>query len=100
MLLPYFLGFLTTPALLFSVTQARPFEPYEVFGLLNDDSALLNASSLSTRAEDVKPTWLRILPLGASIVKGLRSDPEDGFRKPLRDKLRSRGHSVNMIGSQ
>jgi hypothetical protein len=46
------------------------------------------------------PEWLRILPLGASIVRGDRSNPEDGFRKPLRDHLRQKGYKVNMVGSQ
>ncbi|KAF2825075.1 hypothetical protein CC86DRAFT_241827, partial [Ophiobolus disseminans] len=44
--------------------------------------------------------WLRILPLGASIVAGKTSIPEDGFRKPLRDHLRSVGFKVNMVGYQ
>lgn len=47
-----------------------------------------------------QPEWLRIMPLGASIVRGLHSTPEDGFRKNLRDNLRSQGFKVNMVGSQ
>lgn len=50
--------------------------------------------------QDVSPEWLRIMPLGASIVSGTSSSPEDGFRKPLRDHLRSIGFKVNMVGSQ
>jgi len=46
------------------------------------------------------PEWLRILPLGASIVRELTSRPEDGFRKPLRDRLRFLNFKVNMVGSQ
>ena len=49
--------------------------------------------------------WLRILPLGASITAGQRGDgntsnavSHNGYRKPLRDKLRSRSYNVNMIG--
>ncbi|KAF2798617.1 carbohydrate esterase family 3 protein, partial [Melanomma pulvis-pyrius CBS 109.77] len=44
--------------------------------------------------------WLRIMPLGASIVYGQNSNPTNGFRKPLRDYLRSKGYKVNMVGSQ
>ena len=44
--------------------------------------------------------WLRIMPLGASIVRGFTSSPEDGFRKSLRDHLRSLDFKVNMVGSQ
>jgi lysophospholipase L1-like esterase len=49
--------------------------------------------------------WLRIMPLGASITYGQRGDGKttndvshNGYRKPLRDQLRSRGYNVNMIG--
>ncbi|RYP60769.1 hypothetical protein DL771_010388 [Monosporascus sp. 5C6A] len=47
--------------------------------------------------------YLRIMPLGASITKGDPSAPElegRGYRKYLRDRLRSRGWEVNMVGSQ
>ena len=52
--------------------------------------------------EDGKPI-LRILPLGASITKGVADTPKDnesGYRKPLREVLRSRGYPVNMIGCE
>ena len=46
--------------------------------------------------------YLRIMPLGASITRG-EPAPEDthknGYRKPLRDQLRSEGWKVNMVGS-
>jgi lysophospholipase L1-like esterase len=49
--------------------------------------------------------WLRIMPLGASITDGQRGDGQttndvshNGYRKALRDQLRSRGYNVNMIG--
>ncbi|KAL5435439.1 hypothetical protein PMIN07_006470 [Paraphaeosphaeria minitans] len=49
--------------------------------------------------------WLRIMPLGASITYGQRGDGKttndlshNGYRKALRDQLRSRGYNVNMIG--
>lgn len=51
--------------------------------------------------------WLRIMPLGASITYGQRGDgntsndaSQNGYRKPLRDQLRSRSYNVNMIGCQ
>ena len=74
-------------------------------GLDSSDSKLpaFNSGGLPAndlRARATSPAWLRILPLGASIVRGLKSTPEDGFRKPLRDRLRSEGYLVNMIGSQ
>ncbi|KAL1864953.1 hypothetical protein VTK73DRAFT_5582 [Phialemonium thermophilum] len=52
---------------------------------------------------DPPPTqdhFLRILPLGASIVWGVGSSSGNGFRKPLRDALRQAGWDVNMVGSQ
>jgi hypothetical protein len=50
--------------------------------------------------QKAKPGWLRVMPLGASITRGLKSTPEDGYRKALREHLVSLGHSVNMVGSQ
>ena len=65
--------------------------------------------------------YLRVLPLGASIVWGIGSTTGNGFvflagrgnlgfssnvgimtsfRKPLRDALRQAGWDVNMVGSQ
>lgn len=58
------------------------------------------STSYFQRRQGTNPEWLRIMPLGASIVRGLTSSPEDGFRKPLRDHLRSIGFKVNMVGSQ
>lgn len=79
-------------------------------GLVEDDvgngdgsaSPLFNFTSYLHRrqGQTTSPEWLRIMPLGASIVAGVRSTPEDGFRKPLRDHLRSLGYKVNMVGSQ
>jgi hypothetical protein len=60
----------------------------------------LNFTSYLHRRQITSPEWLRIMPLGASIVAGSRSTPQDGFRKPLRDHLRSLGFKVNMVGSQ
>jgi len=50
--------------------------------------------------QSAKPDWLRVMPLGASITRGLKSTPEDGYRKALREHLVSLGHRVNMVGSQ
>ncbi|KAI1350842.1 hypothetical protein F5Y01DRAFT_315312 [Xylaria sp. FL0043] len=47
--------------------------------------------------------YLRIMPLGASITYGEPSDPASlgrGYRKYIRDWLRSRGWNVNMVGSR
>lgn len=59
-------------------------------------------SGLFRRAEP-QNFYLRIMPLGASITAG-EHEPEDdegknGYRKYLRDKLRSEGWKVNMVGN-
>jgi hypothetical protein len=43
---------------------------------------------------------LRILPLGASITYGVHSSDGNGYRRRLKDQLRSEGWEVNMVGSQ
>lgn len=48
--------------------------------------------------------YLRIMPLGASITAGsvvdkVEKPPKNGYRKPLRDKLRHEGWDVNMVGN-
>lgn len=50
--------------------------------------------------QKAQPEWLRVMPLGASITRGLTSTPEDGYRKALREHFVSLGHNVNMVGSQ
>lgn len=44
------------------------------------------------------------MPLGASITQGwdvhIVQDLQNGYRKPLREKLRYRGYAVNMVGSR
>jgi hypothetical protein len=57
-----------------------------------------NVSRLTPRA--AKDFYLRILPLGASIVQGLQSSDGNGFRKLLRQQLRWKGWKVNMVGSK
>ncbi|KAI1502583.1 hypothetical protein F5X99DRAFT_152937 [Biscogniauxia marginata] len=42
---------------------------------------------------------LRIMALGASVVKGETSPGTVGFRKPMRDELVGQGFTVNMVGS-
>ncbi|CAG1976172.1 unnamed protein product [Fusarium graminearum] len=42
---------------------------------------------------------LRIMPLGDSITKGNGSKDQKGYRNRLREKLISRGTSVDMVGS-
>jgi hypothetical protein len=65
--------------------------------LLNgtDDEAV---SALETR--EAKNFYLRIMPLGASIVEGYRSLDKTGFRKLLRQQLRWKGWKVNMVGTK
>jgi lysophospholipase L1-like esterase len=46
------------------------------------------------------PILLRIMPLGASITAGVGEDSGNGYRKPLRDKLRWENWKVNYIGSK
>lgn len=55
-------------------------------------------SGLATR--DAKDFYLRILPLGASIVQGYQSSDKNGFRKYLRQQLRWKGWKVNMVGTK
>lgn len=55
-------------------------------------------SGLATR--DAKDFYLRILPLGASIVQGVESSDKTGFRKLLRQQLRWKGWKVNMVGTK
>lgn len=88
---------LASTALLLSLWQqpagAMPTSP-------NYDAYLKGFSNqLEQRAEDF---YLRIMPLGASITRG-QPAPEDtkgnGYRKFIRDQLRSEGWKVNMVGS-
>ena len=56
-------------------------------------------NSLSARKND-KPL-LRVLPLGASMTKGGGDTPKDnesGYRRVVRESLRSKGYPVNMVG--
>ncbi|KAI6089919.1 carbohydrate esterase family 3 protein [Hypoxylon rubiginosum] len=55
--------------------------------------------SVATSATSSNDTPLRIMALGASIVKGETSPGYLGFRKPMRDELVGLGFPVNMVGS-
>ncbi|CRK28342.1 hypothetical protein BN1708_015201 [Verticillium longisporum] len=61
-----------------------------------------SGGNLAGRAE-ARDFFLRIMPVGASIVRGDPAEPGDtdknGFRKAVRDKLRWDGWKVNMVGS-
>jgi len=60
----------------------------------NDTELVLNDRATSNAIQ------LRILPLGASIVYGLKSTDGNGFRNALRNKLISNGNpAVDFIGS-
>ncbi|KAK0761499.1 hypothetical protein N5P37_006451, partial [Trichoderma harzianum] len=76
--------------LLFSSVLATPLTHNRT---LSDDDALAEPWT-------DKPFYLRIMPLGASITAGVGTDPQNGYRKPLRDQLRWEGWPVNMVGSQ
>jgi hypothetical protein len=58
-------------------------------------------STISARA-DAGDFYLRIMPLGASIVAGdySQDDAKNGFRKFVRDKLREQKWKVNMVGNR
>lgn len=60
-------------------------------------NSVLSSRELDGRA--VKPFYLRIAPLGASITNGYLSSDGNGYRKYLRDELRLEGWPVNMVGS-
>ena len=52
-----------------------------------------DTSRLTPRA--AKDFYLRIMPLGASIVQGISSSDGNGFRKLLRQQLRWKGWKVS-----
>lgn len=63
----------------------------------HDDGLRRLSSGLpNTTVEDVVP--LRIMCLGASVVKGETSEGVVGFRQELRKNLVASGHLVNMVG--
>ncbi|KAH8883564.1 hypothetical protein GQ53DRAFT_732005 [Thozetella sp. PMI_491] len=68
----------------------------ELPDLVNTTSVLDEPSALLKRA---LPD-LRVLCVGASIVWGLQSTDNNGFRKGLRDELRYQGYQVDMVGTK
>lgn len=67
--------------------------------LAQNVSATPSWNNLASRQDEEKPFFLRIMPLGASITAGYGTDPQNGYRKDLRDLLTGRGWPVNMVGS-
>ncbi|KAF2112802.1 hypothetical protein BDV96DRAFT_497426 [Lophiotrema nucula] len=65
----------------------------------NDTTSVYGLNTLLPRQGNGKPL-LRIMPLGASITQGIGSNPENGYRKLLRDEMRYLGFEVNMVGCQ
>jgi len=83
------------------------FPPFEGLGtphpFINESEVALSGPGdldLRKRQSNPKPFYLRILPLGASIVQGVESSDRNGFRKLLRNQLRWKGWPVNMVGSK
>ncbi|KAI1769802.1 carbohydrate esterase family 3 protein [Hypoxylon cercidicola] len=77
----------------------------------SDQSSNTNTTTdgITTASGDWKPansssiadgTPLRIMSLGASLVRGEFSTGDIGFRKTMRDELVALGVPVNMVGSQ
>lgn len=82
----FFLFFLLS---LFNNTGTLPIS----ISSANDTELLFNDRVLNNGVQ------LRILPLGASIVYGLKSSDGNGFRYALRNQLVDNGNPVNFIGS-
>lgn len=79
---------------LLAVTLASP----SAISHQSHQRAFHNLSKIESRAE--KPFALRVLPLGASITTGYKSDDKNGYRIFLRAQLRYAGWDVNMVGSR
>ncbi|KAL3431446.1 hypothetical protein BDV09DRAFT_188416 [Aspergillus tetrazonus] len=89
--------------LLFNVQNVRG---HVIYGR-GAPSLPVNATSISDQVpsalvcrQSAGDLELRILPLGASITWGLKSETHNGYRKYLRDQLRFDGWEVNMVGSK
>ncbi|KAK6951333.1 hypothetical protein Daesc_007866 [Daldinia eschscholtzii] len=65
----------------------------------SDDSTSSSTPTSGKSAASPSDVPLRIMALGASIVKGETSPGYLGFRKPMRDQLVELGYTVNMVGS-
>ncbi|ETN41282.1 uncharacterized protein HMPREF1541_03217 [Cyphellophora europaea CBS 101466] len=84
----------------FHLAITHPTPQTTDLGLLQLDPDIIPGNVTHLQPRQARGLILRILPLGASIVRGMGSNPKNGFRKPLRDRLRWRGDQVNMIGNQ
>ncbi|KAI1805150.1 carbohydrate esterase family 3 protein [Daldinia bambusicola] len=74
-------------------TKAKPTTSTSV------DSTSSSTPTSGKSAASASDVPLRIMALGASIVKGETSPGYLGFRKPMRDQLVDLGYKVNMVGS-
>jgi hypothetical protein len=74
-----------------------------LFSLVSLACASLVALVASSYSHDIarreEDFYLRVMPLGASITYGYQSPTGNGYRKYLRDTLRSYGWPVNMVGT-
>ncbi|KAF7589874.1 hypothetical protein BBP40_003586 [Aspergillus hancockii] len=92
----YFIGLA-----LLSFVSAFPFPFPESSTNVTPSNALSTLDEIPVvRPRDQKPFTLRIMPLGASITYGLKSTDGNGYRRWLRQQLRSAGWWVNMVGSR
>ncbi|KAI1120096.1 hypothetical protein F5Y10DRAFT_290321 [Nemania abortiva] len=73
-------------------TDIQSFDPTT---FSNDTDSFSTFSAL-----DSQDFYLRVMPLGASITEGVESSDGNGYRKWLRQQLRSQGWKVNMVGSK
>ena len=73
-----------------------PYSPYNESNFDSDDDQW---GRLLPRQSGSKPL-LRVMPLGASITQGVNSNPQNGYRKALRDEFRYLSYPVNMVGCQ
>jgi hypothetical protein len=67
---------------------------------LDPDSTSNQTVTAALGRRAAKDFYLRLMPLGASIVEGSRSTDGNGFRRWLREQLRWKGWKVNMVGSR
>lgn len=68
--------------------------------MISDDTVVSSDSNVSElQAPNTKPFALRVLPLGASITMGYKSEDGNGYRKWIRQQLRYAGWEVDMVGT-
>ncbi|EHK97448.1 hypothetical protein M7I_6785 [Glarea lozoyensis 74030] len=79
------------------------YPPYEGFTVTPQHQEIydnVTDPAPDLRRREAKDFYLRVMPLGASIVEGIASSDSNGFRKHLRQQLRWKGWKVNMVGSK